>query len=114
VHRRNALGLLGEFAPLPGDVQIHLLKCGVRSRHGEPLAFHHLFPAPFCPFAHFLITNELLEAFLNERRIDSVGTDVNSSYIDKDRIGAPNFHSDELKSATLRRSGGDSGGELAR
>ena len=43
VHRRQLLGVFGQFSPLLSEVQIHLPNCSVRRRHSEPLAFRHLF-----------------------------------------------------------------------
>jgi hypothetical protein len=64
LHCCKALLPFGQFAPLPSDVQIHLPKCGVRSRKSESLAFRHLSPAPFCPFTHSVRTDELLHRSL--------------------------------------------------
>ena len=64
LHRRELLGVFGQFAPLLSEVQIHLPSCRIRSCHSETLAFSHLLPAHFNPFAHSLITGEERRTFL--------------------------------------------------
>ena len=58
LHRRELLGVFGQFAPLLSEVQINLPNCRIRSCHSEPLAFSHLFPAHLSPFAHLLTTDK--------------------------------------------------------
>ena len=64
LHRRELLGVFGQFAPLLSEVQIHLPNCRIRSCHSEPLAFSDFFPAYFRPFAHLLTTDEERGTFL--------------------------------------------------